>query len=116
VNEVINLIDLSKMKLYSKDGVQLTDNDIYFLHRNDFVYLDLIGNDFNFAQVLDQYTKVAQLGLTGRVFKLKKLDSSQLSVKKMIPFEHKDEGGSIVDDFLTSLNVIKSLEHRNVVR
>lgn len=95
------------MKLYSKDGVELTDNDVYFLRQKDILYLDLVGNHFNFAQVLDQYTRVAQLGLTGKVFQLKEVDSSKFSVIKMIPFGQKYEDNAKIDDFLRSFNSIK---------
>jgi hypothetical protein len=95
------------MKLYSKDGVELTDNDVYFLRQKDILYLDLVGNNFNFAQVLDQYTRVAQLGLTGKVFKLKEVDSSKFSVIKMVPFGVKYEENPKIDDFLRNFNSVK---------
>ena len=116
VNEVINLINLSIMRLYSKDGVEITDNDVYFIHPNDVVYLDLIGQEFNFAQVLDQYTKVAQLGLTGKVFKLKEIAAEKHTVIKMISFEETGINDSKIEEFLRNLSPLKLLEHRNVAK
>ena len=104
------------MRLYSKEGVELSDNDIYFLREGDVVYLDMIGQPFNFAQVLDQYVKVAQLGLTGKVFKLRDLSCSKQSVIKMIPFKNHEEKAAEIDEFIRNLSPLKSLDHRNVVR
>ena len=104
------------MRLYSKDGVEITDNDVYFIHPNDVVYLDLIGQEFNFAQVLDQYTKVAQLGLTGKVFKLKEIAAEKHTVIKMISFEETGINDSKIEEFLRNLSPLKLLEHRNVAK
>lgn len=104
------------MRLYSKEGVELSDNDIYFLREGDVVYLDMLGQNFNFAQVLDQYVKVAQLGLTGKVFKLRDISSCKQSVIKMIPFKKHEDTYAEIDEFIRNLGPLKTLEHRNVVR
>lgn len=117
INAVIHLINLSRMCLYSKDGVELADNDVYFLRQGDVVYLDLLGHKFNYAQILDQYTRVAQLGLTGNVFKLKDKEKDSFSVIKMISFENEDDSKSKIDDFIrVQNNLLKDLTHRNVIK
>lgn len=49
------------MKLYFKNGVEVADNDVLFFKQREIVYLDLLGRDFNEAQILDQYTVVERL-------------------------------------------------------
>lgn len=133
IDAVINRIDLNRMRLYSKDGVELTDNDVYFLCEGDIVYLDLLGDSFNFAQILDQYVRVAQLGLSGKVYKLKEKATGKFSVIKFIDFAPQDENfaeaakhthSSItetassvkIDEFWRQVEVLKQLSHRNVLR
>lgn len=117
INEVIHLINLSKMILYSKDGVELTDNDVYFLRQGDVVYLDLLGRKFNYAQILDQYVKEAQLGLSGTVFKLRDKETSRPSVVKMIKFSAEEKEHAKIDDFIRiQNNILKGLDHRNVIQ
>lgn len=103
------------MKLYSKDGVELTDNDVYFLRQNDIVYLDLIGADFNSAQILDQFEKAAQLGLSGKVFQLVNKENGQFVVAKTV---HVSESGDPkhIDEFIRQLDVLKLTENNNIVK
>lgn len=64
----------AKLKFYSKEGVQLNQEDLFFLKNNDILYLELEGKDFNYGQILDQYevnTKIGQGGF-GSVYKVTK--------------------------------------------
>jgi hypothetical protein len=103
------------MKLYSKDGVELTDNDVYFLRQNDIVYLDLIGTEFNSAQILDQFYKSAQLGLSGNVFQLVNKENGQFTVVKTVHINESYDQKRI-DEFIRQLDVLKLTENNNIVK
>lgn len=103
------------MRLFSKDGVELTDNDVCFLRPNDIVYLDLIGKLFNSAQVLDQYSRYAQLGLGGNVFQLQNKENRHFGVIKTVKFENNVTVSSI-DDFMRHLSILKIIEHPNIIK
>mmetsp|Transcript_36324 Transcript_36324/g.35934 ORF Transcript_36324/g.35934 Transcript_36324/m.35934 type:complete len:155 (+) Transcript_36324:105-569(+) len=105
------------MKLYSKDGILVTDSDVNYIRSQDIFYLDLIGQEFNFAQILDQYIKVCQVGLSGTVFKLNKIGTKDYNVLKIIPFN--DFHGDIdkfIDEMFDKIYPLKMLEHRNIIK
>lgn len=104
------------MKLYSKDGVLVSDSDICFIKQGDILYIDLIGEEFNFAQVLDQYIKVAQLGLSGKVFKLQEIGTNKHTVIKMINFSDSNFIYPKMEEFFSKIQVLKLLEHRNIIK
>lgn len=52
-------------KLYSKNGVELSDDDILYMKTGDTVYLARHGEPFDYQQVLNRYEKVKKLGQGG---------------------------------------------------
>ena len=45
-------------RLYSKNGVELSDDDILYMKTGDVVYLARHGENFNYQQVMDRYEKI----------------------------------------------------------
>lgn len=52
-------------RLYSKNGVELLDDDILYMKSGDVVYLARHGEGFNYQQVLDRYERLDKLGSGG---------------------------------------------------
>ena len=106
------------MRLYFKNGVEITDNDVMFLRHKDVVYLDLLGRKFNEAQLLDQYTKVSQILSwdTYTVYTIMDKDSQELFVLKTIDFEDLENCETKIDEFWRKLKIIQNLEHRNAAK
>lgn len=101
VNEVINRIDLTAMKIYKKDGVEMEDNDVYFLKNGDIVYLDLMGKPFNHAQVLDQYVRISrlQIGDKSEVHKLQDKETKKFVTQKIIYFDYTSNVDTEIEEF-----------------
>lgn len=86
-------------------------------NNNEIFYLDLIGQDFNIAQILDQYVKVSQLGLSGKVFKLNEIGTKNHHVIKILPFNDQiPESEQGIDELFDKIRPLKVLEHRNIVK
>lgn len=65
-------------KLYSKNGVELNDDDIMYIKSGDTVFLARHGEQFDYWQVMNRYEKVKKLGKGGfgKVYLMKEKDSS----------------------------------------
>ena len=118
VNDVINRIDLTAMKIYTKDGVEMEDDDLYFLKNGDIVYLDLMGKPFNQAQILDQYVRISRLkiGHKSEVHKLQDKDTKKFVTQKIIYFENNTNVETEMEEFWRHVNRIKDVRHGNIVK
>ena len=65
-------------RLYSKNGVELKDDDILYMKTGDVVYLARHGENFNYQQVLDRYERLEKLGSGGfgKVYLMRDKESS----------------------------------------
>lgn len=106
------------MKVYTKDGVKMEDNDVYFLREGDIVYLDLLGQPFNSAQLLDQYTQISCLSMTPstEVHKLQDKDTKKFFVQKIVKFDNSANIDADIEDFIRHVNKLRDIQHGNVVR
>ena len=119
VNEVIDRIDLHRMKLYFKNGVELTDNDVLFLNNRDVVYLDLLGRDFNQAQMLDQYERQHLLFQNGLydVYRIVDKGTNKPYILKTISFDEGDKESHLkIEEIWRKLKILQQLDHRNIIK
>jgi uncharacterized protein YgiB involved in biofilm formation len=65
-------------KLYSKDGVELRNEDIFYLKTGDTVYLARNGEIFDYHSVMERYEKISILGAGGfgKVYLMKDIEKS----------------------------------------
>lgn len=81
--------DIDMSKLYSKDGVELDDNDLYFLAEGEMLFYDPDGSDFNYGHIMSKYKILEKLGQGGfgSVYKAVERKSGNMLAVKIIELD-----------------------------
>ena len=112
------VFDGSYSKLYTKEGVELSDGDLFFLHHHELLYLDLKGNEFNYGQILDQYQVIEKLGEGGfgSVFKVIHKETNNIYAMKTIQVEDYFSKADRADELFREQKLLKQLDHGNIIK
>ena len=110
--------DVGNAKLYSKEGVELTDADLYFLANFEVFYLDLEGNEFNYSQVLDQYQVIEKLGEGGfgSVYKIMHKETHQIMAMKTIQASDYINKADKIEELFREQKTLKQLDHLHIIK
>ena len=112
------IFDDKDSKLYTKEGVELTDGDLYFLAHQELLYLDLQGNEFNYGQILDQYHVIEKLGEGGfgSVYKIIHKETKKIFAMKTIQAEEYFSKADKVEELFREQKLLKQLDHGNIIK
>ena len=104
-------------KLYTQEGVELSDGDLYFLNNNT-IYLDLEGHPFNYSQTLDQYQVLEKIGEGGfgSVFKIKHKATGKLMAMKTIQTNEYFNKADKIQELFREQKTLKQLDHQNIIK
>lgn len=109
-----HLNDISKLRLFNIEGMELYEEDLRFLKEGEVVYVSK-GDDFNFQTYYSEYSIVRLLGQGG-------FGKVQLAVhkktKQKVAIKITSIGGvhSTEEDSLAEAETVKSLNHPNIVK
>ena len=115
---VPKITSTSDFKLYSKEGIELNEDDLYFIHKNDVLYLELEGKSFNYGQILDQFQvleKVGQGGF-GAVYKVWDKENSKIYAMKTLKIEEYINKASKIEELFREQKTLKQLDHHHIIR
>lgn len=108
----------NEFKLYSKDGVQLNEDDLFFIRNKDVLYLDLEGKDFNYGQILDQFQVLEKIGQGGfgSVYRIKEKDTGKIFAMKTIKVEEYTNKASRIEELFREQKTLKQLDHNHIIK
>ena len=77
---------LKQIKIYSKEGVEIQEQDLFFIRPKDTLYIDLNKNEFNYGQILDQFEILEKIGQGGFgwVYRIKEKETGKIYAMKTI--------------------------------
>lgn len=110
---LFNENDLSKLRLFNCEGMELYEEDLRFLKDGEIVYVSR-GEDFNFQTYYSEYTILKLLGQGG-------FGKVQLAMhkktKQKVAIKITSIGGvNSEEDSLAEAETIKALNHPNIVK
>ena len=106
-------------KIYSKEGVELNDDDLYFsLENMAVVYIDLDGRPFNYGQILDQYEVIEKLGQGGfgSVYKVKHTETGKILAMKTLQTEEYTSRADQAEELFREQKTLKQLDHQHIIK
>ena len=109
---------LGKFKLYSKEGVEIQQQDLIFIQPYDVLYIDLNNNQFNYGQILDQFEILEKIGQGGfgSVYKIKEKNTLKIYAMKTIKTESYLNKANKIEELFREQKILKQLNHRNIIR
>jgi serine/threonine protein kinase len=105
-------------KLYSKEGVEILEQDLIFIRPKDVIYLDLCSNDFNYGQILDQFKVLEKIGQGGfgSVYRIREKHSGKFYAMKTIQTDSYLNKASKIEELFREQNTLKQLDHKHIIR
>jgi len=109
---------IEKFKLYSKEGVEIQQQDLLFIRPQDVLYIDLDNNQFNYGQILDQFEILEKIGQGGfgSVYKIKEKHTLKIYAMKTIKAESYLNKANKIEELFREQKILKQLDHRNIIR
>ena len=108
----------SEFKLYSKEGVELNEDDLFFIRNGDVLYLELEGRNFNYGQILDQFEILEKLGQGGfgSVFKVLYLETNKIYAMKTMKVDDYVTKADKIEELFREQKLLMQLDHHNIIR
>lgn len=108
----------SDFKVYSKEGVELNQEDLFFIRQNDVLYLELEGKNFNYGQILDQFQVLQKIGQGGfgAVYKVSNKMTSKIYAMKTLKVEEYINKASKIEELFREQKTLKQLDHHHIIR
>lgn len=108
----------NEFKLFSKEGVELNEDDLFFIRNNDILYLELEGKEFNYGQILDQFQILEKIGQGGfgSVFKIVEKETKKIYAMKTIKVEEYTSKASKIEELFREQNTLKQLDHHHIIK
>jgi len=80
---------LSSFRVFSHEGIEIHEEDLFYIRSNDILYLELNKNEFNYGQILDQFKILKKIGQGGfgKVYKIEDRHSGKIYAMKTIKTE-----------------------------
>ncbi|CAI2385790.1 unnamed protein product [Moneuplotes crassus] len=77
---------LHRFRIFSQEGIEIQEEDLFYIRSKDVLYLELNKNDFNYGQILDQFRILQKIGQGGfgSVYKVEDRHSGQVYAMKTI--------------------------------
>ena len=110
--------NLDKVKIYSQEGIDLKDSDLFFLENFGTLYLDVHGYPFNYKQILHQYKICEKLGKGrfGVVYKIVDKVTDKAFAMKMIKIEGFFSRANNAEILFKEQKALMQFNHNNVVK
>ena len=110
--------NLEKVKIYSQEGIELKDSDLFFLDNFGTLYIDINGRPFNYKQILHQYKIWEKLGKGrfGVVYKIIDKATSKPFAMKIIKIEGYFSRANNAEIMFKEQKALMQFNHNNVVK
>ena len=107
-----------KVKLYSQDGIDLKDSDLFFIENFGTLYLDFEGGQFNYKQILHQYKMCDWLGKGrfGVVYKIIEKTTGKAFAMKMIKIEGFFSKANNAEILFKEQKALMQFNHNHVIK
>ena len=105
-------------KLYTREGIELCDDDLQFLKNDDILYYENNGKEYDISQMLEQYKVLEKLGEGGfgSVFKAKHIATGEeVAIKYMDISEHLANAGAMEEIYRES-KTLRMLNHKHIIK
>lgn len=109
---------LHNFRIFSKEGVEILEQDLFFIRPKDVLYLELDKNDFNYGQILDQFKILEKIGQGGfgKVFKVQDRHSNKMFAMKTIKTDTYYNKANKIEELFREQKILKKLSHRNIIK
>lgn len=113
-----SVFEYSNARLYSQEGIQLNDSDLYFLNNYGTLYLDIHGKPFNYQQILHQYKMGKKLGegSFGVVYKIVEKLTDKPYAMKVVEVGGFFNKASTAENLFREQKALLQLNHNHVVK
>jgi serine/threonine protein kinase len=108
----------SDCTLFSLTGLQLTDDDLWFLQSQDHLYLETQNRPFDMRQQIDQYQMESLIGegSFGKVYKAFHKKTKDVVAVKIIDISESFLSADKVKEIYKEASILQSLSHRNIIK
>ena len=108
----------NEFKLYSKEGVELNQDDLFFIRNGDVLYLDLEAKEFNYGQIFDQFKILEKLGQGGfgSVYKVLSNENNKIYAMKTMKIDEYITKANKIEELFREQKLLMQLDHHNIIR
>ena len=109
-------IDNSRI-FYFKDGIEIDENDLFFLKDGEVVCFSHKGSDFKYRQIVDMYKTIQKLGEGGfgKVYLCEEKSTGALYAIKYIDITFFMSKADLVKEIFRESKTLSVLQNKNII-